>query len=144
MYLSYKEYAEYGGTLDEPTFNRLEYKCRKLIDRVTAHRVSKMKEVPECVKQCMYELITQETLYEKDISSSVERAVTTENPETKMVASFTNDGYQETYAVGSGNTGEYLRTMRSNLDHLEKQTVQDLLSYETDDKGVPLLYRGVF
>ena len=32
MYLTYNEYVQKGGTLDEPTFENLEYKAEKLLN----------------------------------------------------------------------------------------------------------------
>ena len=35
QYLTYDEYDELGGTLEELPFNLLEYECRKITDRKT-------------------------------------------------------------------------------------------------------------
>ena len=140
MYLTYKEYRSYGGSADEPTFNRLAFKCGKMIDRLTADRVSKMKEVPEAVKRCITELIQQEFVYEKNLSSLSSAGST-----GRVVASFSTDGYQETTGGASGASASgYLNDLRTNTDDLQMKTIRDYLAYVYDDNGTKLLYRGVF
>ena len=136
MYLTYDEFIAFGGTLDIPTFNRYEFKARKLIDSYTANRVSKMAEVPDAVKRCMFELISQEAVFDT--------ANSTKTGGSGLVASFNTDGYSESYAVGNGNAGNYLAELRKGVDNTQIQTILDMLAYEYDDNNVKLLYRGVF
>ena len=140
MYLTYEEYKQYGGTLDEPTFNQLSFKCQKMIDAMTAERVKKMKEFPEAVKRCMFELMNQEEIFSKNMTDLVGGSSSSNG---KVIASFSTDGYQESYGGGSDNTGSYLRKMREDLDSLQKTTISDMLAYERDDNNTKLLYRGV-
>lgn len=143
MYLTYNEFVEYGGTdMDESTFNQNEYKCAKMIDGMTANRVHDMAEVPEAVKRCIFELIKQEQIFNDSMNEIIARA--SHGGGTQMVSSFSTDGYSETFATGTGNTGEYLQVLRSKTDELQKRTVSDFLAYEYDDYGVKLLYRGVY
>lgn len=142
MYLTYAEYLEYGGELDESTFTQQEFKCAKVIDSLTANRVKYMASVPEAVKRCEYELIKQEQLFNDSMDAVLARA--SHGGGTSMVASFSTDGYSETYATGTGNTGEYLQVLRSKTNEMQKRTVSDFLAYEEDDNGVRLLYRGVY
>lgn len=141
MYLSYEEYIEYGGALDEPTFNSCEFRAEKLVDGMTANRVRKMEEIPEAVKRCVYELISQEQLYEVTLRQYAARASRGET--VAPVSSFSTDGYSETYSGGSQSTGTYFADFRSGLDVLSKKIVSDYLAYEYDDNNVKLLYRGV-
>ena len=131
MYLTYEEYLEYGGELDESTFNQLEFKSAKVIDGMTGNRVGAMATVPEAVKRCEYELIRQEQLFNDSMSEVLARA--SHGGGTHMVASFSTDGYSETYATGTGNTGEYLQLLRSKTNEIQKRTVSDFLAYEEDD-----------
>ena len=57
MYLTYEEYVEMGGTLDEATFNEYEFEARGLVDWYTFDRLKKETELSPEVKQCMYMLI---------------------------------------------------------------------------------------
>ena len=56
-YLTYDEYLEYGGTLEETAFNRLSYKASRKIDRMTFNRLHNDTEIGEPVKRLMFELI---------------------------------------------------------------------------------------
>ena len=57
-----------------------------------------------------------------------------EQMQHQAVASFSNDGYSETYA--DPLTGERVKEIECNL-------ISEYLSEEKDDNGVPLLYLGV-
>lgn len=122
-YLTYSEYTEYGGSASKTDFTMLEFKARKRIDRLTASRVEKMKTVPKAVKMCMVSLI------EVDRKAGVEAQV--KNP---VVTSFNTDGYSESY-------GKALSA--ADAEKSMSATIKSMLWGETDDNGVPLLYRGV-
>ena len=122
-YLTYSEYTEYGGSASKTDFTMLEFKARKRIDRLTASRVEKMKAVPKAVKMCMVSLI------EVDRKAGVESQVN--NP---VVTSFNTDGYSESY-------GKALSV--ADAEKSMSATIKSMLWGETDDSGVPLLYRGV-
>lgn len=124
MYIDYCCYMNSGVdvAIDTVTFQRLEFRARKIVDRFTQNRIQRMKEVPEAVKRLMVELIPLE--------ASVGAAVLDNQP----VTSFSNDGYSETYA--DPLTEERLKEIECNL-------IREYLSGEKDDNGVPLLFRGV-
>ena len=122
-YLTYSEYTEYGGSASKTDFTMLEFKARKRIDRLTASRVEKMKTVPKAVKLCVTSLI------EIDRKAGVEAQVN--NP---VVTSFNTDGYSESY-------GKALSV--ADAEKSMSATIKSMLWGETDDNGVPLLYRGV-
>lgn len=122
-YLTYSEYSEYGGTASKTDFTMLEFRARKRIDRLTASRVQNMKSVPKDVKLCMVSLI------EIDHKAGVEAQVS--NP---VVTSFNTDGYSETY-------GKALSV--ADADKSMSATIKTMLWGVKDDRGVPLLYRGV-
>ena len=122
-YLSYNEYKGYGGTASNTEFTALEFRARKRIDRLTASRVQNMSEVPEAVKLCMMSLI--------GIDSKAGVEAQANNP---VVTSFNTDGYSETY-------GKALSV--EDADKAMSASIRSMLYGETDDNGVPLLYRGV-
>lgn len=122
-YLSYNEYKGYGGTASNTEFAALEFRARKRIDRLTASRVQNMMEVPEAVKLCMMSLI--------GIDSKAGVEAQANNP---VVTSFNTDGYSETY-------GKALSV--EDADKAMSASIRSMLYGETDDNGVPLLYRGV-
>ena len=123
MYIDLTYYKENGGTeMDDAAFSRNEYRARKILDRVTQNRVTKMAQVPEAVQRLMVELVTLE---------ATQGAAALEN---QPVTSFSNDGYTETYAQPL--TAETVK-------QLERDLIVDYLAEETDDAGTPLLYVGV-
>ena len=121
-YLTYSEYQEYGGTASETDFTMLEFRARKRIDRLTFSRVQNMAEVPEAVKLCMMSLI--------GIDSKVGAEAQVDKP---VVTSFNTDGYSESY-------GKALSV--EDADKTMSASIRSMLWGETDDNGVPLLYRG--
>lgn len=123
MYIDLSYYLGNGGTeMTDAAFFRVEYRARKIVDRFTQGRVKTMTEVPEAVQRLMVELITMEAGQGAQLL------------ENQPVASFSNDGYSETYA-------DPLTADR--VAEIEEDLVLEYLSDETDDTGTPLLYLGV-
>lgn len=122
-YLTYDEYKEMGGAVPQKEFIQLEFKARKRIDYLTDSRVMDMANIPEAVKMCMMSLITVEA------AVGVEAQVL--NP---VVTSYNTDGYSESYgkAMGAEDAAVSMNA-----------TIRTLLYGETNDEGIPLLYRGV-
>jgi hypothetical protein len=62
MYLSYSEYVDMGGVLDETAFSLLakkaEYHINAQASGMTGARIKRLCEVPECIKECVYELVS--------------------------------------------------------------------------------------
>lgn len=73
MYLTYNEYIEMGGTLENAAFNLSERKAEYLINGRaggrTGERIRKLEEVPQAVKDCVFELIAISPSEDKQISS---------------------------------------------------------------------------
>ena len=123
QYLTYAEYQSYGGTASETAYTMLEFRARKRIDRLTASRVQNMETVPEAVKLCMFSLI--------GIDSKAGAEAQVDKP---VVTSYNTDGYSESY-------GKALSV--EDADKTMSASIRSMLWGETDDNGVPLLYRGL-
>ena len=124
QYLTYAQYTAWGGTLGEAAFGLAEIKARSRIDAMTQGRVAHMETVPEQVQAAMMEIITVDQTY----SAAAQAAA-------PVAASFTTDGYSESYGSAEGRTAA-----------IEKQltgSIETLLDGVTDDDGVPLLFAGV-
>lgn len=124
QYLTYEQYVELGGTMSSTEFTTAEFKARKRIDRLTNCRVQKMSAVPEAVTLCVYALI--------GLEATIGIGAQVNNP---LVTSYNTDGYSESY----GN----IPTVAEGETEMNKMVAAYLYG-ETDDKGVPLLYRGVY
>ena len=123
QYLTYEEYKSLGGTLGEMPFNILELKARQIINGRTQNRLKNIKEIPQEVKICVYDLIN--TMNKYNLSN---------NSTSSNVSSENTDGYSVTYKSGTELTEE------------QKKQYDDVM--ETDLYGVivdntPILYLGV-
>ena len=124
QYMTYDEYTAWGGTLDQGAYNLAEIKARARIDAMTQGRVARMAAIPEQVKAAMMECIAVDSAY----SASAQAAA-------PVAASFTTDGYSETYGSAEGRTAAIEKQLTASLE--------TLLDGITDDDGVPLLFAGV-
>lgn len=123
QYLTYEEYKSLGGTLGEMPFNILELKARQVINERTQNRLKNIKEIPQEVKICVYDLIN--TMNKYNLSN---------NSTSSNISSENTDGYSVTYKSGTELTEE------------QKKQYDDVM--ETDLYGVivdntPILYLGV-
>lgn len=115
MYLTYDEYKDRGGSLDEAAFNKFSYAAQAKINYETHGRIT---EPGEAVKQCLVRLID---VFEKaDVIKD-------------DVASFSHDGLSQTFTKATS----------AELASAASDVIKEYLAYETDENGIPLLYRGV-
>lgn len=125
QYLTFEEYQSYGGQLDEPTFNREELKAQKRIDFLTNNRLMNDTVIPEPVKVAIYEvmlLFAEKANYE--------------NPESQIVAGFSNDGVSVTFENQS------VKEYQESFDNRLNTKVKELLFGVSNEAGISLLYRG--
>ena len=124
QYLTYEQYRAWGGTLDESAFNLAEIKARARIDAMTQGRVAYMREVPEQVQAAMMEIIVVDGTFSASAQASA-----------PVAASFTTDGYSESYGSAESRTAAIERQLTGSIE--------TLLDGVVDDDGTPLLYAGV-
>lgn len=124
QYLTYAQYQSWGGTLSEAAFNLAEIKARARVDALTMGRVAYMQAVPEQVQAAMMEIITVDQTYSASAQASA-----------PVAASFTTDGYSESYGRAETRTAAIERQLTGSIE--------TLLDGLTDDEGTPLLYAGV-
>ena len=123
VYLTPTEYLAMAGAEPPGGFATLETAARKRIDYLTASRVKEMQVVPMAVKQCMIALM--------QIDAKAGAIAQAEKP---AVTSFSTDGYSESY-------GNAYSVSSANAEM--QNTIKTYLYGEKDDRGIPLLYRGV-
>lgn len=138
-YLTYTEYQEMGGTLDETLFNNLRLDAQGYIDWYTFNRLWKdewrTEDVMERVKICMYQLIALVATKSSMITPQTNSAGINLNAQA---TSSSNDGVSTSYAVLSG---ELLFT------HAKKEitdTIDRNLTGVMNNAGRKLLYRGLY
>lgn len=89
QYLTYDEYKELGGNLDQTPFNLLEFEARRIIDNKTQQRLKNVKELPQQVKICVFSLVNLLNSY------------TTENQTSKNISSESVGSYSVSYITGT-------------------------------------------
>lgn len=144
MYLTYNEYADYGGALDEAAFEMYEFEASSKIDYYTFDRLKKgdgfgsqSDEVKEAVKRCIYRLISLMQLRDESsvISGDTEGESSTA---TAGIASQSNDGVSISYNVLSAS--EANKNAQSEID----KVIKIYLSSCRNSLGQKLLYRGIY
>lgn len=126
QYLSYEEYKELEGTLEEVPFNELEYECRRIIDSRTQNRLKKADEIPQQVKMLEYKMIQDLQGYYISLKKA-QSGISSEN----------TDGYSVTY-ISSTQIGQLVES--------NTKVLQDLIStylFGVIVNNEHLLYCGV-
>lgn len=135
MYLTFDEYQDMGGALDETTFNDLEFEAENYINWYTFDRLKGEKKVSNEVKRCMFAIIKMVV---------AQASVLPSNTSTKgggtlgAIQSQSNDGVSISYSVMSAD--KLFDTVKSEIG----TTVSRYLSNAKDSLGRKLLYRGIY
>lgn len=131
MYLSYEDYVKLGGTLDEPSFNRIQFKVQKEIDYATFGRVKDEVPVRESVKMLCFELI------EIEKGEMLTSGSQSDQTSDKNISSVSNDGFSVSFFRDklSEMSDAELKTYKRNL-------FRQYLAGEVNDEGIPLIFSG--
>ncbi len=135
MYLTYEEYQNMGGTLDDTTFADLEFEARAKIDWWTFNRLKNEESYPEEVKRCVYKLIQ---LIQQAQAASALDGESEDSGSTAGVASMSNDGVSISYNVMSASQAVELAS--KEMDTCIRQYLGDV----RDSLGRKVLYRGLY
>lgn len=139
-YLTYDEYQEMGGTLDETLFNNLLLDAQGYIDWYTFNRLWKeewrTEEVMERVKICVYQLIGLVAAKSNLITPQVQS--TGGINVNAQVSQQSNDGVSTTYAVFSADV-LYTKAKQEIEDSINRN-----LNGVMNSAGRKLLYRGLY
>ena len=121
IYLTYAEYKEIGGSVDETAFIRNIDRACGIIDNATRNRIECMAKVPQKAKALCRDLV--EYLARND---TTEIAVTSRSQSAGGVSE------SESYATKTADD------IYGDIQNM----IYDYLLNVTDDNGTPLLYRG--
>jgi hypothetical protein len=133
MYLTYEEYTNFGGTLDETTFNKFEFQAEAEINYATFNRLKGDVTIPEAVKRL--------TLYLIDLMEKRAAAFSLgsgNNASNTYITSQSNDGVSISY---NGMSPSDLIKL-SETDALK--AIRSYLEGVTNEAGRKLLYRGIY
>lgn len=120
IYLTYTEYKELGGILEETAFIRNIDRACGIIDNATHNRIEDIKKIPQRAKALCRDL--------------VEYLV--ENNSTKIVTSKSQS------AGGVSESESYATKTADDIYGDIQNMLYDYLGNEKTDNGTPLLYRG--
>lgn len=134
MYLTYEEYLNMGGTLDEAAFDDYLIDAEMLIDWYTFNRLENETVIPEKVKKCVYKLISLADMKSK--AFVLGREVNGEG--NASVASQSNDGVSISYNTISAS--QALDLIKSDAENIIKQYLNGVVN----SLGRKLLYRGIY
>ena len=130
QYLTYLEYQELEGTLEEMPFNVLEFEARKQIDLRTQRRLVDVEEIPSDVKLCVYHLIDRISSYSNVISSA--------SNSNGNIASENTDGYSISY--NQVNVTQIQEIVKSKSKELEDIMLNDLYGVIINNEHI--IYNG--
>lgn len=137
MYLTYLEYKTYGGTLDETTFNDIEFEAQTIVDWYTFNRLQNETEFPEAVKRCVYKIM-QYIQAQSSVNGIGDPNSASTDGVGAGVASQSNDGVSISYNILSA------QAVVDNSKAEIEQTIQQYLSCVKNSLGRKVLYRGVY
>lgn len=135
MYLTFTEYQNMGGTLDETAFTDLEFEAEAVIDWYTFNRLQKDTNYPEKLKQCMYKLI-QMAQQRQQVMIAGEPVDSDEV--NAAIASRSNDGVSISYNIISAS--ELFDKLKTEMGDV----VQKYLNGVVNELGRKVLYRGLY
>ena len=138
MYLTYEQYQEYGGTLDETTFSDYEFEARSQVDWYTFNRLQNEMTYPEAVTRLMYRLIQILTLQAQATGRAELDKSAEISGDNRTIVSQSNDGVSISYNVLPAS--EIADMCKKDLVN----AIQMYLNGLTNSLGRKLLYRGLY
>lgn len=139
MYLEFSEYQSMGGTLDNTTFNTMEYKAGTIVNLYTYNRLRGETYISDNVKYCVFDLIKliqakESTLPDFDENGNI-------ISKGGIISSQSNDGVSVSYSAPSSLSASELA---SSFKTEVKNLISTYLNDEKNSKGEHLLYKGVY
>lgn len=135
MYLTYAEYVAMGGTLDNTTFDDLEFQAEAEINWYTFNRLKNDTTFPAELKRLMKYLINLFYMKGNALNSSSNGDT---QGATSNIASQSNDGVSISYNVLSAS--EIAASCKQEIGDAIKKYLQGVMN----EAGHELLYRGVY
>jgi len=138
VYLTYEEYLNMGGTLDETTFNDYYYQAKALIDYVTFNRLKNDTTFPIELKYCMFRLIKM-YVQRNSLLNPNDDSASSGSSSGGVVSSYSNDGVSVSYNVVSAD-----KLVDYTSDAESIKLVKQYLADVKNEAGRKVLYRGVY
>ena len=138
MYLSYDEYKEYGGNLDETTYNEFEFEAEALVNYYTFNRLKNDTVIDEPVKRLIFVLIDIAQKKEATLGLGVSSSSSESNASDVYITRQANDGVDTTYNSMSAATLYQLCRQETS------RAIQRYLAQVVNQAGQKVLYRGLY
>lgn len=135
MYLTYEEYTEMGGDIEESAYDDFEVEAEATINWYTFNRLKGQTEYPDEVKRLMKYLIGLAKIKSDAINASGSGDGSTT---TAGIASQSNDGVSISYNIISSS--DLIEIARSEVENAVKRYLQGV----TNELGQKVLYRGLY
>lgn len=144
MYLQYITYQRMGGTLDETTFEDLEYEAETIVNWYTFNRLKGEEKYPDELERCMYRIIHLLQLEYEALSLGKSASDDDENATSpEYIKSQSNDGVSASYS--SVDASDLLdRLLNHDKNNPFMNAVFRYLQGVRNSKGKRLTYRGVY
>lgn len=143
MYLSYEDYQEMGGTLEETTFNSFEYEAETIVNWYTFNRLKGEETYPEELAKCIYRLIELAKLEADSLMLGKEAGANSNGSGSQFIEAQSNDGVSVRYnAIDASDLFKTLSA--SGVDSPMAKTVFRYLQGVRNSKGYRLTYRGMY
>ena len=150
MYLSYEEYQNMGGTLDETAFNDFEFEAECIVNWYTFDRLKNDTEFPTELGRCMFALIKLAKLKADSMVLGSQTTQTTDsqgnvttNTTMSAIASQSNDGVSISYNMV--NASQLFQSLAPFTKGGEvSNTVKLYLQGVVNSLGQKVLYRGLY
>ena len=135
MYLTYSEYQSMGGTLDETTFNDLEFEAEALVNWHTFNRFKSDTTFPVELKRLMKYLISMAAFQNNMLTAGGD--IATGNVHG-AIASQSNDGVSISYTTPS------VKDLIEDIKADSKDAIEKYLNGVMNEAGRMVLYRGIY
>lgn len=137
-YLTYEEYSDYGGELDETIFDDLAFRASSIVNRYTYNRFRNDTQFPDELKRLIYRLISLINISDSLLGLTADSSGATAG----SMASQSNDGVSVSYNSMSANE-LYKLTGGSNGSAIA-DCIKNYLSGVRNQAGQLVLYRGLY
>ena len=141
MYLTYAEYQNMGGTLDETAFNNFEFDAESLINWYTFNRLIGEETVSDKVKKLTFRLIQLAQLNQEAMTLGKPVSGEASTGAVGAVTSQSNDGFSTIY--NSLSAADALSASALTSEKV-KTLIRSYLQGEVNSLGRKLLYRGLY
>lgn len=143
MYLTYEQYEEMGGTLDDTIFNSFEYEAESIVNWYTFNRLKGEETYPEELPKCMYRLIELLKLQADALILGKQVDGSNSSGSNAPIKSQSNDGVSISY--NSIDASDLFKTLSAKgKDNAFMNTVFRYLQGVRNSQGKKLTYRGLY